>query len=85
MKKILELLRKIKACRDIFQNKSVIFNVEIYGKVRIRMKKSVNVIAYNCKFIDDFVTDKVIVLPDDLGKMPTEEAEEKEILGGNPL
>lgn len=75
---------RLKVCLAVLRKESVIFNVEIYGKVKIRLKKGLKLFTQDCKFLDPLITDKVVVLPDDL-KMPEEEREEEEILSGKPL
>lgn len=71
---------RLKVCLAVLRKESVIFNVEIYGKVRVRYRKGLRLFTQDCKFLDPVTTDKVIILPDDLRKMPEEERDLEEIL-----
>lgn len=59
---------KIKTCIEVLKGKPVIFNLHIYGKIRIKPQKGLYTFTQNCVFWDDIVTDKVVVFPDDIDK-----------------
>jgi len=64
----MNLLDKLKVCFHVFIGSQVLYNISIYGKVRIKFKKGIRVCAQNLIFYSDIVTDKVIILPDDIPK-----------------
>jgi hypothetical protein len=59
---------KIKTCLRVLRGETVIFNANILGKVRIKLVGKDNFFIQDNKFLDDIVTDKVFVIPDDLAK-----------------